>query len=211
MCANQSLVWYASYGSNLLYEDGFLGYIKGEVRRGCSQKEFGCRDRTPPIKNKTIDIPFPLYFAERSSKWNNGGVAFIGLLRDENNPTVGRMYLITKEQFIDVVKQENNNQEISIDFEEVKKAGSKVFRNSWYGNIVYLGEDEGYPIFTFTHHKDIKYQKVGLPSDKYIQIIAAGLKETLNWTEKKIADYLIQKDGIRGLIDKEDFIKKLGE
>src|SRR3990170_1609889 len=127
MCNNQLLVWYASYGSNLLYEDGFLGYIEGKVRRGCREPEKGCKDKTPPRTDKTIDIPFPLYFAERSSKWNNGGVAFISLSRDENNPTVGRMYLITEEQFIDVVKQENGNQEISIDLEEVKRKGSKVF------------------------------------------------------------------------------------
>lgn len=210
MCSNQLSVWYASYGSNLLYEDGFLCYIKGGVRRGCSQKERGCRDKTPPIKNKAINIPFPLYFAERSSRWDNGGVAFIGLSRDEGNPTVGRMYLITEEQFIDVVKQENGNQEIFIDFEEVKRKGSKVFLKSWYGNIVYLGDDEGYPIYTFTHYEDIERRVFNLPSDKYIQIIAAGLKETLNWTKEDIADYLIRKRGIEGKIDKEDLIRKLG-
>ena len=210
MCNNQLLVWYASYGSNLLYEDGFLGYIEGKVRRGCREPEKGCKDKTPPRTDKTIDIPFPLYFAERSSKWNNGGVAFISLSRDENNPTVGRMYLITEEQFIDVVKQENGNQEISIDFEEVKRKGSKVFRKSWYGNIVYLGDDEGYPIFTFTHYKDIEDQAFNFPSDEYIQIIVAGLKETLNWTKEEIADYLIRKHGIRGTIDKKDLIRKLG-
>lgn len=208
MCDNQLLVWYASYGSNLLYEDGFLCYIQGGIRRGCSRKENGCTDKTPPIKNKTIDIPFPLYFGEQSFKrWNGGGVAFIGLSRDENNPTVGRMYLITKEQFIDVITQENDNQKISIDFEEVRRKGSKVFRKSWYGNIVYLGDDEGYPIFTFTHYKDIKNQTFNLPSDKYIQIIAAGLKEASGWSEYAIADYLMQKLGINGNYKKEELIK----
>lgn len=138
-------------------------------------------------------------------------MAFIGLSRDENNPIVGRMYLIIREQFIDVVKQENGNREVSIDFEEVRRKGSKVFCESWYGNIVYLGDDEGYPIFTFTHYKDIEDQVVNfnLPSDEYIQIIAAGLKETLNWTKEEIADYLIRKQGIRATIDKKDLIRKL--
>lgn len=209
MDTKQLFVWYASYGSNLLYEDGFLCYIKGGRRRGSSKEESGCRDKSPPIKIKTIYIPYPLYFAEHSSRWNYGGVAFIGLSRDQNNPTAGRMYLINREQFIDVVKQENDHQEISIDFEEVKRKGSKVFLTSWYGNIVYLGDDEGYPVFTFTHYRDMGKQSFNMPSDGYIQIIAAGLKETLNWGREEIADYLIQKEGIKGKIKKGDLIKKL--
>lgn len=209
MCNYQSLVWYASYGSNLLYKDGFLCYIEGGVRRGSSQREKGCKDTTSPKKNKPIDIPYPLYFAESSSKWNNGGVAFVGLSKSGNDPTVGRMYLITEEQFIDVVKQENGNQNISIDFEEVKRNGSRVFNKSWYGNIVYLGEDEKYPIYTFTHYKEIKDQTCNAPSAEYIQIIAAGLKETRDWAKEKIAAYLIQKPGIKENFNKEDLIGKL--
>lgn len=208
MCHRQSLVWYASYGSNLLYKDGFLCYIKSGVRRGANQKENGCKDKTPPRKNKPIDIPFPLYFAERSPRWNGGGVAFIGLSKDEYNLTVCRMYLITEQQFIDVVKQENENSTISIDFEEVKRIGSKVFSKSWYGNIIYLGKNEGYPIFTFTHYNNLEDHKYNTPSAAYLQIIAAGLKETRKWTEDEIVDYLLQKPGIKESYNKEE-LKKL--
>lgn len=198
MSLNQSLVWYASYGSNLLNEDGFLCYIKGKKRRGATQKERGCRDKTPPRQSKSIDIPFQLYFAERSSKWHDGGVAFIGLTRDENESTIGRMYLLTEEQFKDVIKQENDNREIIVDFQEVKRKGSAVLRKSWYGNVVYLGDSGEYPIFTFTHYKDIVAQMINKPSPEYIQIIADGLKEARGLNEGEIVEYLSQKQGVKG-------------
>ncbi|MDA8078900.1 MAG: hypothetical protein M0Z79_08185 [Nitrospiraceae bacterium] len=204
MCFSSSMVWYASYGSNLLYKDGFLCYIVGGIRKGASQSESGCADKTPPRKNKNIDIPFPLYFAEKASRWNNGGVAFIGLSKKDNDFTAGRMYLITKGQFRDVVKQENSNKDISIDFDGVIKKGSNVFRKSWYGNIIYLGENDGYPVFTFTHYKDVTDQQLTKPSSEYIQIIAAGLKEAHNWTEDQIAEYLLKKPGIEGNYDRND-------
>ncbi len=94
-----------------------------------------------------------------------------------------------------------------MDFEEVKRIGSKVFCKSWYGNIVYLEDDEGYPIFTFTHYKNLEDQKFNAPSAEYIQIIAAGLKEKRNWTTDQIADYLIQKPGIKGKYNKKEFKK----
>ncbi|MFA5837005.1 MAG: hypothetical protein WC837_08635 [Bellilinea sp.] len=209
MCVSGSMIWYASYGSNLLYKDGFLCYIKGGIRKSASQSEGGCKDKTPPRKTTNINMPYLLYFAERAPRWNGGGVAFIGLSKNDDSLTAGRMYLITKEQFRDVIKQENGNQEISVDFDDVIKKGSNVFRKSWYGNIIYLGENDRYPIFTFTHYKDFGSQTLNKPSPGYIQIIAAGLKESYNWTDDQIADYLLQKPGIKTNCDRNQLTKIL--
>ena len=90
-----------------------------------------------------------MYFAKKSESWDNGGVIRTNF--GSKIDTLGRMYLITKEQFIDVVKQETGDQaNLSIDFDKAIENGSLVFKErSWYGNIIYLGTQYNSPIFTF--------------------------------------------------------------
>ncbi|HYA13186.1 MAG TPA: hypothetical protein VEF33_02490 [Syntrophales bacterium] len=193
------LVWYASYASNLS-KKRFLCYIRGGVPRWCNRAEPGCRDKTVPRLTKPVLIPRPMYFATKSSAWGSGGVAFLGLSKAQENFTLGRMYLITTEQFIDTVSQENNNIAVSIDFEAVIRSGSAIFHDLGYGNIVYLGEDEGFPIFTFTASRDLGHEPFTAPPDSYIKTIALGLRETYNLDNDQICQYLIEKSGVKGNI-----------
>lgn len=123
-------VWYASYGSNL-NKERFLAYILGKKAPGCDICEKGCKDKTLPQDNKQIIMPYELYFAKNSSKWSGGGVCFIGNKKEDNHRTLGRMYLITKDQFLDVVSQENANIDCSkINFNDINNNGSYIFRKS---------------------------------------------------------------------------------
>src|SRR4030095_163368 len=111
-------IWYASYGSNLL-EERFLCYIKGGQPVGSKKHYEGCRDKSLPIDKEEFYIPSELYFAKESDSWDNGGVAFIKTNFEPQQSTLGRMYLITPQQFIDVVKQETNSSgSLHIDFEK---------------------------------------------------------------------------------------------
>ncbi|MGP4039749.1 hypothetical protein ACTWP4_07595 [Gracilibacillus sp. D59] len=189
-------VWYASYGSNLSRER-FLCYIKGGRPRGSEKREVGCRDKSLPLAEATHIMRYPLYFAKESQRWQRQGVAFIGLSKDEKFYTYSRKYLITVEQFMDVVKQENNGANIKINLDEVMKKGFKTFRDSWYGTILFLGEEEGYPILTFTADWDFDVP-FSTPSKEYLSIIIHGLKTTLSLENTEILHYLITKPGING-------------
>lgn len=196
---NPSYVWYACYGSNLS-RGRFFCYISK------------CKDMTLPKDDQCIDIPYPLYFEKESKKWENKGVAFIGHKKTDSNITHGRMYLITTEQFIDVVKLENAKDidaTINIDFDSVKRLGSKTVCDGWYGNIVYLGEDNNLPIFTFTalcDMENVKNKKFITPSLQYITTIILGLKESYEYSDEEIANYLSDKPGIEGKIEKDRLI-----
>ncbi|MDA8089853.1 MAG: hypothetical protein M0Z61_06495 [Nitrospiraceae bacterium] len=195
-----NLVWYVSYGSNL-DKDRFMCYINGGRPEGSSKSERGCRDKTPPKASKTATIPFPLYFAKQSFRWDNKGVAFIGLTKTEiqQEQALGRMYLINEEQFICIVSQENGNSNISIDLDEVKRNGSKVFKKkSWYGNIVYLGDKDGYPKFTFTISTDIGVEPFVAPSDKYLRTLISGLRQIYKLSKAELVKYLLEKPGVQG-------------
>ena len=197
---SQSLIWYASYASNL-NKRRFLCYIRGGTPKWSNQKQAGCRDKTVPRLTKPLLIPFPLYFSKDFSSWGKGGVAFIGLSKTQEDFTLGRMYLITGEQFIDVVSQENDNALISVDFEAAIRNGSAVFHDSWYGNILYLGDEEGFPIFTFTNSRDAGHEPFTAPPEAYIKTIALGLRETYNLDKDQICRYLMAKAGVKGNFD----------
>lgn len=209
-----NLVWYASYGSNL-YKDRFLCYIRGGRPEGAAKTFTGCTDRSPPIKNKPIIIPHELYFAKSSDIWQGGGVAFIKSNRDDNVRTLGRMYLITDEQFVQVVRQENalevEDSAIQLDFEEIIRTGQAVIKGNWYSRVSFLGDDEGYPIFTFTSSEADDEIVPNAPSEKYLKTIIKGIKETYELTDAGIVEYLVDVEGIKGRIEEEVLIQWISE
>ncbi|WP_244535656.1 hypothetical protein [Lentibacillus halodurans] len=149
---------------------------------------------------------YPLYFAKQSDRWQHQGVAFIGLNHDEKYHTYSRKYLITVGQFMDVVKQENDGADLNIDLDEIMWIGAKTLRDSWYGTILYLGKEDGYPIFTFTAdwNLDVPLNK---PSHEYLSMIIKGLKTTLKLDDTEIINYLIIKPGIDGHYSRKDIQK----
>lgn len=193
-------VWYASYGSNISNER-FLCYILGGRAKGAQTSEEGCKDSTLPIKYENITIPRMQYYSKSSYRWQNQGVAFIDSKYSEHY-TYGRMYLVTEDQFSDVVKQENRmkvNETLDLKLEEARHQGSAtVVEGSWYGRILFLGERDGYPIYTFTNIEDYK-QDVSKPSKEYIQMIGSGLFENYHFTLNELSQYFSEKPGIKNM------------
>ena len=149
---NEKLVWYACYGSNIMYER-FLCYIQGGKFYANNKCYEPCSDKTEPRGSKAIKIPFEMYFGNESPSWDNTGVAFIDI--SKNGETLGRMYLIAEEQFEEVWIQEGKG-------------------TNWYNKLIELGEYEGYPIKTFTNSIKRPENK---PSENYLKVIQKGYKE----------------------------------
>ncbi len=173
-------VWYAGYGSNLCRER-FFCYIKGgQYKLGGSYAQ-GCTDKTLPQEDKTIELPYRLYFARKSSSWGQGGVAFISF--DKEDPekwTLARMWKITEEQFEQVRQQEGA---------------------SWYNQIINTGMEEGIPILTITNSVN---QTLNPPSKNYLSTIVIGLTESYQLHADEVYDYLHQKAGIQGYFSEKE-------
>ena len=196
-----NLVWYASYGSNLLY-DRFMCYIKGGTPEGSTKYCPGCSDQTPPQDRRPKTIHHELYFTKNSPSWGGKGVAFIKSHKDENAQTLGRIYLITKEQFTQIVRQENSrlpdNPRISIDFKETIEQGESMIDGGWYSRLIYLGEEDGCPIFTFTGYWDDDAIEENKPCEAYRKTIVRGLRETYpEMSEGEIMNYLRKAGGLK--------------
>ncbi len=157
-------VIYAAYGSNLL-KRRFMAYINGGEYHGREYK--GCTDTTPPIDLKYCYIPHKLYFAQSSSLWGEGGVAFLDPRKTENHKdrAIVRLWLILKEQFAEIQKQEG----------------------SWYTVEINLGSIDEVPVKTFTGEH---FDEINPPSIDYATTIINGLMETTGWNEDRCNEYL---------------------
>jgi len=207
----KDLVWYACYGSNL-YKKRFLYYIQGGGPEGATKLYKGCSNKNNPRDDKQITIPYELYFSKRSSRWENRGVAFVKSEKRESAKTLGRMYLINKEQFVEVVRQESDkdpdDDSIIIDIETAISKGSyRVPCISWYGRIIYLGSERGYPIFTCTATWADEKIELNRPGEEYLRFIIKGLKETYEYQDERIIEYLKNIKGIEGRIDDQEITR----
>lgn len=169
-------IWYASYGSNLLYER-FMRYIEGGKLEGSTKAERGARNTAPPLKSMTYSIHHELYFAKDRSKWGEGGVAFIKNEQNNGITTYSKAYLITAEQFEDVVCQENQVHSVEIDYEQLVEQGFIDILDGWYGRLLLIGYKEQLPIVTFTAASNWSFSEEKKPSAAYASVILKGLEE----------------------------------
>lgn len=198
----ESLVWYASYGSNLLRER-FMKYIKGGIAPGATFSHVGCTDKSPPLKDSQIILNHQLYFSQKIEGWENLGVGFVEHKAKPENRTFARMYLITQEQLEQIIWQENSISKFDnlpkIDFEKVIEKGMLKIAKYLYGGILFLGRKETHPIITFTatwNDTNIKYCQ---PGTKYLKVIADGIRETYSFSDNEIVSYF---GGIPGIKDR---------
>jgi gamma-glutamylcyclotransferase (GGCT)/AIG2-like uncharacterized protein YtfP len=161
-------VWYASYGSNLIYER-LLVYIKGGRSKFNGVDYEGCRNKSIPKDTRPVTIPYKMYYGNESSPWGTGGLAFLDT--ESKGQTLGRMYLVTEEQFEDIARQEG-------------------LEEDWYNQSLSLGEYNGVEIITITNKNTRPYHN---PSDNYLEILRMGIKETYpNMSDFKVMKYLVE-------------------
>jgi hypothetical protein len=190
-------------------------YLQGGRPEGASREYAGCTDRTLPEADKPVSIPHELYFSRSSKIWEGKAVAFIKSNHTEEAQTLGRMYLITREQFTEVVRQENgfeaDDSHIEINLDELIELGETTVAPTWYGRIMYLGEEDDCPIFTFTARWDDEHIEPGAPGEKYLKTIMRGLKETYNLTDNELVKYFEDKSGIKDIITAETLRSYISE
>lgn len=162
--SNNQYVWYVGYGSNLL-EERFMLYIKGGSNIRLGLKCPGSSNKKNPLDQVPYEIPYDMYFAMKSSKWENKGVSFLDT--DKKGFSYGKAYLITYEQYLDVRKLEGSG---------------------WYdNNKLLLGYMDEMPVYTITHSSRLTKVLLG---NKYKSVLIDGLKETYGLSLKEIDKYI---------------------
>jgi hypothetical protein len=179
-------IWYVAYGSNLSRER-FCYYLRGGQPDG-SERDFpGCRDTSDPSDSFGLLITGGVYFAGRSSGWR-AGMAFYDPHAD--GQVAARAYLITAEQFIDVLAQETRQSPgITLDLAPAFRGDRYSKGVGGYSVLVRVGEHQGVPLVTFTRDQRTT-PSLAAPSAAYLQAMARGLHEAHGWSQMRIGHYL---------------------
>lgn len=195
--SGRGYVWYAAFGSNLLRER-FVTYLTGGPvpRNPTNRVHDGARDRSPPRADRAVELPHRLFFAGSSTSWGGGGIAYLDPVVDERHRTLGRLWLITTEQFEDVYRQENRRDEpIPIDHDALATEGHLDLLDTSYGRVLHLGPGPGgAPIATFTCSDPDRPQPQQPAAAAYRLVMMLGLVEAWGLDEAAAADYLTVRD-----------------
>jgi hypothetical protein len=135
-----------------------------------------------------------VYFAGRSSAWR-AGMAFYH--PEARGKVAVRSYLITAEQFVDVLAQETlRSPGMALDL-------TAAFRGDRYSNgvggypiLVRLGARRGVPLVTFTRDWRSSSTLVA-PTMPYLTAMATGLREAHRWSWTRIDRYLSGLPGVQ--------------
>jgi hypothetical protein len=191
-------IWYLTYGSNLASER-FRCYLSGGRPAGARRDYPGCRDPSAPTRAVGIEVTGGLRFAAESGVWG-GGMAFFD--RTGAGVVAGRAYLVTADQFGDIAAQERRRPpggEFARDLAGLLPDVETVVATGpgHYETVVRIGERDGAPVFTITHH-DVPGLPPTAPSSAYLRWIVVGLREAHGYDDQRIARYLVAAPGLRG-------------
>ena len=192
------LVWYVSYGSNL-HRARFQSYLEGGRMPGGLRADAGCRDPPEPLADAALHLPFPLYFSGESRVWT-GGVAFLDHApHGRERHTYARGYVITGEQFEDVVAQESKRAHAAIDWEALRRDGRVAVGPGRYDLAVVVGARDGLPMVTFTHPEPQATNTLAAPVVGYLHMLAVGLRDAHGLDDAAVAEYLCSHPGAAGV------------
>jgi hypothetical protein len=191
------MLWYVAYGSNL-HRDRFLCYVRGGRPAGAARTYPGCRDPRPPAADRPVHLPGGIYFALTSLVWG-GGMAFYDPAPDGEAPA--RAYLLTAGQFCDVLAQEmRRDPGADLDLMPALTTGRQTLGPGRYETVLNTGELDGHPMLTFTSPHGAAEADLNPPSDLYLTMLAAGLRESHGWTPEQATAYLMSRPGALGTV-----------
>jgi hypothetical protein len=165
----------------------------------------GCRDPSPPADDRAWECDFELRFGGSSQTWG-GGVALIDAPRGDA-PVKLRLYLVTLEQFADVVAQENWLEPGSVDLTAATFAPHHIIGpDHVYRVVLQIGELEHQPVLTITQDASAP---TAAPTLRYLRHIAQGLREAHGLEEHEIAAYLMSRRGVAGTFTRDGLASAL--
>ena len=188
-------LWYVAYGTNLS-SARFRMYLQGGRPAGGARHHPGSRDPLAPKRDVSLMIPGGIRFVGESSIWG-GGMAIYDARAD--GEVAARAYLITAEQFVDILAQEMRREPgLHIDMTAVQETGWHSFGPGRYQTLGHLGIRDDFPMLTFTS-ADVDDHPLTPPSEGYLRTMARGLHESHGWTSAQIGDYLARFPGAAGV------------
>ena len=186
--ADDPLVWYAAFGSNL--STARLGcYLAGGLPRGAAREYEGCRDPSPPRAHRAITLEGRVRFAGESRVWG-GGMAFFAPGPD--GAVHARAYLLRQEQFGDLVAQESRHP-VGQALVLAESGPTRHGLSQVYDVVLDLGELDGTRLLTLSSLRD---HPANPPSAAYLRTMMEGLAEGFGLDPEEQISYLAGLDAM---------------
>jgi hypothetical protein len=187
-------LWYAAYGTNLSQER-FRMYLHGGRPSPAGRDHPGARDPQGPQDDVALLVPGGIRFVGVSSILGGGMAVYDA---DALGAVAVRAYLITAEQFVDVLAQEMRLEpRLEVDLGPVQETGWYSLGPGRYQTLARLGSRDDLPILTFTS-ANVDEHAVNAPSPGYLRAMARGLQEAHGWPASRIGRYLAAFPGAAG-------------
>ena len=197
-------MWYASYGSNCS-RARFLTYLRGGRPTGSDRDQVGARDPSDPRGDAPVEFLPAVCFAGHSRRWG-GAPAFLEHRRSVRPGALGRRYLITREQFADVLAQENGRAFDSVELPDLGAlpvGGRTVIGDGFYDALVVLDPVDGVPCVSFTSPTPPEDREPSAPSEAYLRTIMTGLADIHAVSPEDLAARMISARGVAPRWDTE--------
>jgi hypothetical protein len=192
------LVWYVAYGSNLC-ASRFSYYLRGGTPPGAHRCYIGARDGSAPRAVESLWLPGGIFFTGVSVTWTGGVALYDPSL---SGRTAAQAYLVSLEQFGDVLTQETYRPEGSqweVDVGELTARGRLTVGPGRYETLHHLGERHGYPMVTFTAPFTAAQAELAAPAAGYLTVIGSGLVQAHGLTPVQAGAYLAAAPGAAGV------------
>lgn len=187
-------LWYAAYGTNLS-RGRFQMYLEGGRPAAGGRHLPGCRDPLGPHRDVALMVPGGIRFVGVSTIWGGGMAVYDARAAAQ---VAVRAYLITAEQFVDVLAQEMRlKPPVELDLGPVRESGWHRVGPGRYQTLAQLGIHDDLPMLTFTSAA-VAEDPVNAPTDDYLRTMALGLREAHGWSAGQIGRYLAQFPGASG-------------
>ncbi len=129
-------------------------------------------------QDAAVEIPHRLLFVGESKAWGGGGVAMVDP-QPQTGATLARAYLITAQQFQDVLAQESGRTVgEEVDLTGAFSSGTAVLGEGSYDRVLAFGQRDGYPMVTFTTPRPVSALRQNPPGQPYRQAVTSGLTQT---------------------------------
>ena len=202
-----NLVWYASYGSNCS-QSRFLTYLRGGRPSGSDREQHGARDSSDPLGDGPVEFTHSVCFAGHSPRWG-GAPAFLEHRLSEGPGALGRRYLITVDQFADVLAQESRRAFDSVElpeFDSLTPGERVIIGRGPYDALVPLEPIGGVSCVSFTSPAAPELRVPRPPSGPYLRTIVTGLAATHPLDKEVIAQRICRAAGVQPTWDEASVI-----
>ena len=165
-------------------------YLSGGLAPGRVRHQSGARDQSRWRNDVALELPHRLLFGGRSKSWGGGGFAMVDPTVADRT-TLARGYLITVQQFQDVLAQESwRDIGDEVDLAAAIERGSSVIGSGHYDLVLCVGHRGGHPMLTFTTPKPIHHIERNAPVPAYEATIVAGLRQSHGLSERSAKSYI---------------------